>query len=905
MAKFTSSLIRKKWLDFFQSKDHLVLPSKSLIPENDPSLLWVNSGVATLKPYFSGLVKPLKNRLTNSQKCIRTNDILNVGLTSRHHTFFEMLGNFSIGDYFKIEAINFAYELLVYEYRLDPKRLYITVYEDDLDAYNKWIKLGINPTHIIKCNRDRNFWDVGSGPCGPCTEIYYDRGEKYDPKKLGEKLFFEDIENDRYVEIWNIVFSQFNNNGQNEYTELAQKNIDTGCGLERMCCVLQDVPTNYDTDLFVDIIKAIEKHVKNFHYDTNAYFNNNAKQKHINQNFIVIADHLKASVFAIADGAIPSGKERGAVLRKLIRRAIVCAWSLHADNNYLNDVVTAIINSMKDFYPYLNEQKPLIISVLNNEMELFNKTFNHGIKLFDELKNKTNKFTGEQVFKLTDTYGFPFEVIKSLCHENDIAIDEKSYLEALSEHQKLSSNNQKDFKAMLQQNPNLINLSVDSNFDYHALSYQNAKIVALFDENFNPTNKSNNLTWIVFDHTTFYATSGGQNHDEGTITLHNKSFNVIDVIKAPNNQHLHLVDLGGLSVEINDLANLNVDENVRKQIMANHSSEHLLQKALQTVISHDIHQEGASKTKEHLTFDFSYAKKLTLQDLIKVENKVNEYINSKANVEVKMMTLDEAKAIHAQAHFEHVYSKIKGKLRVVCMEGVTSEVCGGTHVNNLSEIEEFMIIDFVTKGSGSYRIEAISKKATIDQFLKQKIISFKQTLKQCIDDLTKLKVDLTEFSQLTQKIKFDLTRTNYHYLVNQMQTIKTKYMELVKQADLANKSQKALTLKNAFDLKTNALILVGVYHNEEQKLIVNAINMLAKENPTKAFIGLNQTSDKLQYIIVVGNQVNTNNVNARSLINEINQITSGFGGGSNTYAQGGCNYPNQLDTLIELIKSKN
>ncbi|RJS93433.1 alanine--tRNA ligase, partial [Ureaplasma urealyticum] len=355
MLKLSTNEIRKKWIEFFESKDHLFIEPKSLIPKNDPTLLWINSGVSTLKDYFSGKVKPPHKRLVNSQKAIRTNDIFNVGLTSRHHTFFEMLGNFSIGDYFKKEAIDWAYEFLINVLKIDVKKLWVTVFEDDQFTNDEWIKLGIIKEQIIKCNRDRNFWDVGNGPCGPCTEIHYDRGERFDPNKIGSKLILEDIENDRYVEIWNIVFSQFNNDGHNNYTELLQKNIDTGAGLERIACISQDVPTNFDSDVFMRITKSVEQ-FSEYKYDMNEYFHPNVTQNKINFAYKVIADHMRATVFAIADGAIPSNKERGYILRRLIRRTMVLVRRLNINNLlWVDAVVDAIASTMGDFYTYLKD----------------------------------------------------------------------------------------------------------------------------------------------------------------------------------------------------------------------------------------------------------------------------------------------------------------------------------------------------------------------------------------------------------------------------------------------------------------------------------------------------------------------------------------------------------------------
>ncbi|WEK83322.1 MAG: alanine--tRNA ligase [Mycoplasma sp.] len=903
MEKLSANQIRSLWLNYFHKHGHYILPSKSLIPENDPSLLWVNSGVATLKPYFSGQVKPISNRLTSSQKCIRTNDIENVGVTSRHHTFFEMLGNFSIGDYFKKEAIWFAYDLLVNGYQMPKERLYITVYEEDNDAYDAWISLGIDPHHIIKCNRDRNFWDVGNGPCGPCTEIYFDRGEKFDPNKIGEKLFFEDIENDRYVEIWNVVFSQFNNNGKNEYKELAQKNIDTGSGLERMACVLQDVPTNYDSDLFLPIINRINQFTDSYKYDVNNYFSQDPKQKKINQNFIVIADHLKASVFAISDGALPASKERGAVLRKLIRRAIVSAWMLKVDQKFLEPTVDAIINTMKEYYPELVDNAENIKKVLRNEFTLFNKTFNHGIRIFNKVKDYESTIKGETIFSLTDTYGFPYEVIKTLAAEHNLKLDEKGYYEALAKHQAISQSGSKNTKAMAQQNPHLINLKVDSKFDYCIHKIEKAKLVALFDHEFNPVQQANGLSWLVFNDTCFYATSGGQKHDEGLIIINNHSFKVLDVIKAPNGQHLHLIDTKDAIIHLDEVAQLEVNTEIREQIMANHSCEHLLQKALQTVISNKIHQEGANKTEKHLTFDFSYASKLNLDQILAVENKVNEYINSKAEVVVKEMSLDEAKAIGAQAHFEHVYAKLGNKLRVVIMSDITSEVCGGTHVSNLGDIEQFMIINFETKGSGSYRIEGISKNKTVNEYLKQRFHALKTSFDQYVNELKVRNIQDDQFNDLANAIKWDKTRVNYHLVNNQLAELKNIYNELIKQNDLKHRSNLASELKTVFDLNSKQNVLHHVYQNQDQKLIVNAINQLAKEQPNRTFVGLNVIDSKLQYIIVIGKAFKHESINAKSLINKINEITKGFGGGSLVYAQGGSNNASSLDEVIHYLNN--
>jgi alanyl-tRNA synthetase len=418
----------------------------------------------------------------NSQRAIRTNDIMNVGVTARHHTFFEMLGNFSIGDYFKKEAIQYAYDLLVNHFTIDPALLYITVYEKDQEAYQHWIDLRIDPSHILKGNKERNFWDIGSGPCGPCTEIYYDRGNKYDSENIGVKLFQQDIENDRYVEIWNIVFSEFNNDGAGNYTELARKNIDTGAGLERLATISQQVPTDFDTDIFLPVIQAISK-LTDKRYEVDAYFSKDVNQLSINRDFKIIADHLKACTFAIADGAVPSNKERGSVLRRLIRRAMISARRLGIKQNFSAMIVPSIILVMQPYYSYLIENENRVIQILTKEEELFNQTLEYGFKLFDEVIAQKN-LNIDNIFRLVDTYGFPFELIVELAKERGIEIDETAYERRLGIHQDVSRANL-ETKAMAAQNKNLLKFTQPSIFNYNQVDIS-AKIIGLFDKNFTP-----------------------------------------------------------------------------------------------------------------------------------------------------------------------------------------------------------------------------------------------------------------------------------------------------------------------------------------------------------------------------------------------------------------------------------
>lgn len=905
MNKLTTNQIRQIWLDYFSNHQHMLFPSQSLIPVNDPSLLWINSGVATLKPYFSGIKNPPANRLTSSQKCIRTNDIFNVGVTSRHHTFFEMLGNFSIGDYFKKEAIHFAYDLLINNFKIDVNKLYITVYEEDTQAYEQWIKEGIIKEHIVKCNRDRNFWDVGNGPCGPCTEIYFDRGEKFDPKKIGERLFFEDMENDRYVEIWNIVFSQFNNNGKNEYTELTRKNIDTGAGLERLACIMQEANTNYDTDLFSPVINVLMKFTKKYKYDPNAYFSNDEKQKNINRNFIVVVDHLKANIFAIADGATITAKERGSVLRKLIRRAIICAYELELEGDFLTPTIEAIIDTMKDFYPYLVGQKSLIINAIVNEQKLFNSTLENGFKLFFESTHNKDHIDGETIFKLTDTFGFPLEVIQNLCNQRHIKFDEKDYENKANEHKQISKSANTNIKAMASQNENLLNFKLPSEFDYDNKELTNAKIIGIFDQDFNPVHHLTASGWVVFDKTCFYATSGGQEHDNGKIYINNLSYDVTNVIKGPNGQHFHYVELNDNSlIDTTMVANLVIDKKRRLALSRNHSAHHLLETALKQLISDSIHQQGSNLTPQRLTMDFNYSSKLSIDQINAVEAKVNEFILAAKDVETKLMTLQEAKESNAIANFENVYKKLNGKLRVLFMKDISVEVCGGTHVHNTKEIEQFMITNFEVKGSGMCRIEAITSNELINNFLTTQINQFKTKIESFKEFVVANKVNDPKFEQLVKTISYDLTVKNYRLISEQFKQLEIIFTQIKKQLEKINNEKAIEEIKTTLSNIKDQTINVYSFTNKPIKTILQSANSIINEHQDKVIIAINEVDNKMQYLIVTGSKLmNNQNYWSNTLIKKINEITQGSGGGSKNFAQGGtANLAKKAELLAFLSK---
>ncbi len=890
--KWTSNKIRQTWLDFWKSKKHFIVPSKNLIPINDDSLIWINSGVATLKKYFSGIETPPAKRLTNCQKAVRTNDIENVGITSRHHTFFEMLGNFSIGDYFKLDAINWAYELLTKVFKFNKDKLYFTVYEKDDDAYAQWIKCGISSDHIIKCNKNRNFWDVGSGPCGPCTEIYYDRGIKFDPEKKGIKLFYYDIENDRYVEIWNIVFSQFNNNGNNEYSELIHKNIDTGCGLERLACILQNAITDYDIDIFNNVINEINKQTKlNYH----SMINLTNKQKLINKAFRIIADHLKTCIFCIADGAIPSNKDRGYIIRKLVRRAIIYGQKIQINNLNISPIIQAIIDAMSKYYPYLIDNKNKIVSILKKEQNQFNQTLKNGFKLFEQCA-KNNFISGEDAFKLLDTYGFPIEITIELAQERKINIDLNKFKQLQVKHSEIS-NTKFIEKVMDVQNNYLMDFTKKSIFDYDA-NECDCKVIGIFNEKFQSIEliKEDGVYWLVFDKTIIYAQCGGEVADKAYIIINNKKIDVLDTIKGPNGQHFHKVAISYLNIKIGDDVHINLDVKLKKIISATHTAEHLIQSTLQKIIDKNIKQMGASKTHEKLTFDFQYHKKISDEQLKQIEDLINNYILNDYKVDILYMTLDEAIKIGALAFFTNVYKKIHGKLRVIKINNISTEICAGRHVKRLGEIEKFHIIKYLSKGSGAWRLEAIVTNYNIIKyttFLNNNLIIKKNKLLMMIKE--------AKFSnnELIKKINMIKSTNDLNITSMFLKQIDQLEAQVKKEISLFRKKNNDLLISETMktvNINTNKINLIETKQFDHSTLISLAQN-ITKNYIDALFVILN-ISNPISYIIIKGKK-SSYKLNSKDLMNKINNTTNGKGGGNDNYCQGSCEN-NQLN--LKLIK---
>ena len=715
MKKMTSQEVRQMFLDFFKSKRHVIEPSVSLVPVNDPTLLWINSGVATLKKYFDGSVIPENPRITNAQKAIRTNDIENVGKTARHHTMFEMLGNFSIGDYFRKEAIEWGFELLTSSewFEFPVEKLYMTYYPADMDSYNRWIEVGVSPDHLIPI--EDNFWEIGAGPSGPDTEIFFDRGEAFDPENIGLKLLAEDIENDRYIEIWNIVLSQFNANPsvpRSEYEELPHKNIDTGMGLERMVAVIQGAHTNFETDLFMPIIRQIEQ-LSGKTYDPYGD----------NMSFKVIADHIRSLSFAIGDGALPGNEGRGYVLRRLLRRAVMHGRKLGINDTFLYKLVKVVGDIMQSYYPEVLEKREFIEKIVTREEETFARTIDAGSKLFDEVITKLkaeNQATldGADIFKLYDTYGFPVELTEELAEDAGFKIDHAGFEAAMKAQQERARAAVVKGGSMNKQSEVLTALTVTSEFSYTSQKLSSPLTAIVQDDKRVKTAKG--LAQVVFAETPFYAEMGGQVADHGVIMDQAGVVvaTVTDVQKAPNGQPLHTVDIVTELFE-NETYTLAIDLKRRNSVIKNHTATHLLHAALHTILGNHATQAGSLNEVDFLRFDFTHFSAVTADELTEIERQVNEEIWNAIDVLTVETDVATAKEMGALALFGEKYGKT---VRVVTIGDYSVELCGGTHVGNTSEIGLFKIIKEEGIGSGTRRIIALTGQKAFEAFKDQEAI---------------------------------------------------------------------------------------------------------------------------------------------------------------------------------------
>ena len=866
MRNMKSYEIRQMWLDFFASKDHLVEPSASLVPVNDPTLLWTNAGVTPLKKYFDGSVVPPKNRITNAQKWIRTNDIENVGKTARHHTFFEMMGNFSIGDYFKEEAITFAVELLFDEkYFGFPKdKIYITHYTHDLDARNLWIKHGVAPDHLIPL--DGNFWEIGEGPCGPDTEMFFDRGEKYD--KRGKELIEQDIENDRFIEIWNIVFSQFNSQegvARENYKELPSKNIDTGAGLERLCCVVQGTDTNYETDLFYPIINKTEE-ISGVKYNGQMAFK-------------VIADHVRTVVFALADGAMFSNEGRGYVLRRVLRRASKYAKKLGINKPFMTELVDVVIEIMDPFYPYLHEKKDIVKKMIKSEEEKFLATLEDGEKRFNDIAAKSNgTISGADAFMLYDTFGFPIELTIEYAEEAGLKVDIEGFNNNLKEQKRRAKEARSDKGSMKGQNEEFLAFKTSSKFVGYEVNEVRTKVIAKFGND------------VVLEETPFYAFSGGQLSDSGLIN----QYEVKDVIKMPNAQHLHILDENDLKVGDEVVAKIDLEK--RALTRKNHSAAHLLQAALKTVLGNHVAQQGSQVCDTYSRFDFNNYESLTDEQILKVEDIVNKYIAEAHKVETLVLPIEEAKKLGATALFDEKYGDI---VRVVKME-VSTEFCGGTHVANTSDIEKYAIYSFESIGSGIFRVTAATSNDAM-KYVKESTKNIEETIDAVLNKqaelIAKAKSEGIDLKPLASRK--NLTEFGYRYILalrEEVKDIQVKYHELEKEYN-AKKSQSALKGLDQFDSQIENNKLFTVTDVIDINLIKDMATALLNNKNLDIVLFASVNGAKLTFVASAKAPFN-----AVDVIKEATKITGGGGGGKPNLAQAGGKDTTKVNEALAHLK---
>lgn len=868
MKQLTSAQVRQMWLDFWKSKGHSVEPSANLVPVNDPTLLWINSGVATLKKYFDGTVVPENPRITNAQKAIRTNDIENVGKTARHHTMFEMLGNFSVGDYFRDEAITWGFELLTSSEWFDfpQDKLYMTYYPDDKDTYNRWISLGVEPSHLIPI--EDNFWEIGAGPSGPDTEIFFDRGEDFDPDHLGIKLLAEDIENDRYIEIWNIVLSQFNADPavpRSEYKELPHKNIDTGAGLERLVAVMQGAKTNFETDLFMPIIRDIEK-LSGKTYDPDGD----------NMSFKVIADHIRSLSFAIGDGALPGNEGRGYVLRRLLRRAVMHGRRLGINKPFLYQLVPTVGQIMESYYPEILEKQDFIEKIVKREEETFARTIDAGSNMLDgllaELKAEgKDTVDGKDIFKLYDTYGFPVELTEELAEDQGFKIDHAGFEAAMKEQQERARASVVKGGSMAMQNETLSSITEPSVFSYED-EVLDASLSVIIADNERTEAVSEGQALLVFDQTPFYAEMGGQVADHGVIKNDKGDIvaRVTDVQKAPNGQPLHTVDVLA-SLSVGTTYTLEIDSKRRHRVIKNHTATHLLHAALHNIIGDHATQAGSLNEESFLRFDFTHFEAVTPEELRRIEEEVNQQIWNAIPVKTIETNIDTAKSMGAMALFGEKYGK---NVRVVTIGDYSIELCGGTHVSNTSEIGIFKIVKEEGIGSGTRRIIAVTSQEAFEAYRQEE------------EDLKAIAATLKvpQLKEVTNKVAS---------LQEQLHQLQKENAELKEKAAAAQAGDVFKDVKEAN----------GVRYIASQVTVsdAGALRTFADNWKQKDY------SDVLVLAAAIGEKVNvlvaskSKDVHAGNLIKALAPIVSGRGGGKPDMAMAGGSDAAKIADLLAAV----
>ncbi len=870
MKKLTSSQIRSLFLEYFKEHGHSVEPSAPLVPIDDASLLWINSGVATLKKYFDGRVVPENPRIVNAQKSIRTNDIENVGKTARHHTFFEMLGNFSIGDYFKEEAIIRAWEFLTDEKWIgfDPELLSITVHPEDDEAYMIWRdKVGIPEERIIRL--EGNFWDIGEGPSGPNSEIFYDRGPTYGDDFSDPELY-PGGENERYLEIWNLVFSEFNHNPDHTYTPLPKKNIDTGMGLERVVSVIQDVPTNFDTDLFIPIMHAIEK-VSGEKYGQD-------EQK--DTAFKVIADHIRTVAFAIGDGALPSNEGRGYVLRRLLRRAVRFAKQLGINKPFMYDLVPVVGEIMQDFYPEVTDKQAFIMKVIKNEEERFHETLSEGLAILSGVIDKakssgTSIVPGADAFRLYDTYGFPFELTEEFAEEAGISVDRAGFESEMENQRQRARAARQDVDSMHVQSGVLGEIHEASEFVGYGQLTADATVVSLLKEGtLSEQASEGEEIQFILDRTPFYAESGGQVADKGTISGDAFVADVKDVQKAPNGQNLHTAVIRSGEMTKGAKVRAEVDQDARKLTIRNHTATHLLHRALKQVLGEHVNQAGSYVGPDRLRFDFSHFGQVTKEELEKIEQIVNDKIWADISVDIAQKSIEEAKKMGAMALFGEKYGDV---VRVVSVGDYSLELCGGCHVQSTSIIGLFKLVSESGIGAGTRRIEALTGPEAYRSFKEEEamLINAASLLKSNSKDL------VTKIGSVLSDMK-DLQRENDSL-----------------SAKLGN-SQLADIMASAQQIGEVSVIAARVDVKDNNGLRQMMDEM--KQKLSSAVIVLGAAADgKVMLVSGVTEDLKAGNYHAGKIVNHVASQCGGKGGGRPDMAMAGAKDASKLDDALQSV----
>lgn len=870
MKQLTSAQVRQQFLDFFKEKGHVVEPSVSLVPKEDPTLLWINSGVATLKKYFDGRVIPDNPRLVNAQKSIRTNDIENVGFTARHHTFFEMLGNFSIGDYFKQEAIEWAWEFLTSEQWIgfDPELLAVTVHPEDDEAYDIWLHdINVPKERIIRL--EENFWDIGEGPSGPNTEIFYDRGEKFgnDPE---DPELYPGGENDRYLEIWNLVFSQFNHNPDDTYTPLPKKNIDTGMGLERMVSVIQEVPTNFETDLFMPIIKKAEE-LSGTSYGI---------ETKNDVAFKVIADHIRTVTFAIGDNAVPSNEGRGYVLRRLLRRAVRFGKDVGINEPFMYKLISTVGEIMKDFYPEPVNQQAYIEKVVKAEEEKFHETLHDGLNILTTIMEKekskgSDVFPGNEVFRLYDTYGFPKELTDEYVAEQGFTIDEAGFKEEMEKQRERARNARQKADSMQIQDSILSEVEVDSSFvGYHQLKTNSTISAIIHADTMVDKAKAGDDVIVFLTETPFYAESGGQVADNGWLYSDNMSAYVEDVQKAPKGQHIHRVRVKDGEIRVGLSIKAVVDHAFRQSIVKNHTATHLLHQALKDVLGNHVNQAGSLVTPDRLRFDFSHFEAVTSEELAKVEQIVNEKIWESIPLLIDSKKIEEAKEMGAMALFGEKYGDI---VRVVQISDYSIELCGGCHVQNTAEIGLFKLVAETGVGAGTRRIEAVSSKHAYEYLNKKMtVLDSAAHLLKATDEKVPERIE-----GLYQEIKA-LQKTNESL-----------------SAKLSN--AEASSILDQIEMIAGVNVLAQQVSVNDMNQLRNMVDDLKQKMDSGVILLAAENNKKVQLAAGVSNDLIENGLHAGNLIKQAAKLCGGGGGGRPDMAQAGGKNPEEINNALHYV----